>query len=635
MSIYNSAISGLQSSQIAIATTGHNIANVNTAGYRRQEILFETNTAVKTGNGFIGQGTNVSTIARVYNEFLERQVTQSESQSAYLDQYLQGLQQLDNVMGDRNAGFSTALQRFFASWNDVANDPASTTARQGVIGAANTVASSINSLGNYIQSLQESVNVDITGITSQINGYASSIASLNNRIASVQTTSTQPPNDLMDQRDQLLSQLNQLADVTVVKDSTTGDYNVFLGHGFQLVTGTVANAISARPSAYDPLRTEVFDANGSIQLSGNSSIGGKLGGVLDYRAQSLDAAQNALGRIAMALTQSVNDQHQLGQDLNGNAGGLFFGSMATSPQAFASSKNTGTASVTATLVDASQLSTSDYKLTFSAGVYTLSRLSDGQSWSNANIATLSATAAQGFSLSASVAPNAGDSFLIRPTSMAATNMTVAISDPSSIAVAAPVRADTSTGNTGTALISQPTVNTSTQPPLNANLTQPVTFTFTGSGTFDVTGVGTGNPVGVVYTPGGSITYNGWTVKITGTPVAGDVFTIGPNTAGTLDNRNALAIAGLQSDKSVIAGNNTLEGSYAILVGDIGNKTAEISVNQKAQQNLLGQARQAQQGASGVNLDEEAANLIRYQQAYQAAAKLISTASTMFDALLQL
>ncbi len=637
MSIFNTAAVALQSAQVAIATTGHNIANANTVGYRRQESLFETNTSVQTGSGFIGQGVNVATVRRVYDDFLERQVTQNESQTSYLDEYLLGMQQINNVLGDRSAGFSAAIQKFFSTWNDLADQPTSIPARQAVVGAANTVAGSITGLGEYLQSMQESVNIDITSMVGKINAYAVSIANMNDRIAAVQTSSTQEPNDLMDERDQLVSDLNELAGVTVVKDASTGSYNVFLGHGFQLVSTAGASSITTQPSLYDPLRLEVFGANGSVQLSGSVEIiGGKLGGLLDYRSQMLDLTQNSLGRIAIALSASVNDQHQLGQDLNGAAGGLLFNDTTVLPTTYSSTNNTGTGVLAATVSNASQLTVDDYTLSFSGGIYTLQRMSDGQSWSNASLATLSTNAAQGFSLSlTSGAPAAGDSFLIRPTVAAATNLNVVIFDPAKIAAAAPIRSAAATANTGAALFTQPVVDAATQPPLNANLSSPVTITFTGAATFDVTGAGTGNPSGVAYTSGGNISYNGWTMQITGTPAIGDVFTIGPNTGGTLDNRNTLAIAALQNSRTLIGGNTSIEGGYATLVGTIGNKTSEITVNQKAQKGLLDQTRQAQQSASGINLDEEAANLIRYQQAYQAAAKMISTATTMFEALLQI
>lgn len=636
MSIYSIATSALQSAQTAITTVGHNIANVNTEGYRRQEVIFGTNLATRTGSGFLGQGVNIVTVQRVYSELVERQVSRSEAQAGYLDQYLQGMQQINNILGDRSVGFSTMVQEFFASWGDLADDASSTSARQAVLGTAETLANNLNGVGEYLRSLQGSLNTDITSMVDQINSYAQNIAELNGRIAVSQSSGGQPPNDLLDQRDQLVSQLNDLAGVTVVKNDTTG-YNVFLGNGYLLVGGMTASSITAQASQYDPSRIEVYDANGGSLLSrGSGTLGGRLGGLLDYRSESLDIAQNSLGRLAIALSQSVNEQHQLGQDINGNPGGVFFTDPASFAQTFASTGNGGDGVISTAITDASALTTSDYRLSFSAGTYTLTRMSDGQSWSNASLATLSTTADQGFTLSLdSGTVSAGDSYLIRPTAAGSTSVGVAITNTNLIAAAAPIAAAASTANTGTAQITQPTVDTTTQPPLNANLTSTVTITFTSATTFDVTGAGTGNPTGLTYTPGGDISYNGWTFQITGTPANGDVFTVSANTGGELDNRNALAIAGLQNNKTLVGGTASLEGAYAALVSSIGNKTSQVEINQSAQANLLTQAQQAQQSVSGVNLDEEAANLLRFQQAYQAAAKLISTAQTMFDSILQI
>jgi len=636
MSIYSIATSALQSAQTAITTVGHNIANVNTEGYRRQEVIFGTNQATRSGSGFLGQGVNIVTVQRVYSELVERQVTRSEAQAGYLDQYLQGMQQINNILGDRTVGFSAMAQEFFASWGDLADAASSNSARQAVLGTAETLASNLNGVGEYLRSLQSSINGNITSMVDQINSYAQNIAELNGRIANSQSSGGPPPNDLLDQRDRLVSQLNDLAGITVVKSDTSG-YNIFLGNGYLLVGGMNASSITAQASQYDPARMEVYDANGASLLSrGSGTLGGRLGGLLDYRSESLDVAQNTLGRIAIALSQGVNKQHQLGQDINGNPGGVFFTDPASFAQTFASTNNGGDGDIATTITDASALTTSDYRLSFNAGAYTLTRLSDGQSWSNASLATLSTTADQGFTLSlASGTVSGGDSYLIRPTAAGATRVDVAISNPNLIAAASPIAAAVATANTGTGQITQPTVDTTNQPPLNANLGSTVTITFTSATTFDVTGTGTGNPTGLTYTPGGNISYNGWTFQITGTPANGDVFTVSANTGGELDNRNALAIAGLQNDKTLVGGTASLENAYAALVSSVGNKTSQVQINQKAQANLLTQAQQAQQSVSGVNLDEEAANLLRFQQAYQAAAKLISTAQTMFDSILQI
>jgi flagellar hook-associated protein 1 FlgK len=636
MSIFSIATSALQSAQTAITTIGHNIANANTEGYRRQEVVLGTNFATRSGSGYLGQGATVVTVQRIYSEFVERQVTRTEAQAGYLDQYLQGMKQVNNILGDRTVGFAAMAQAFFASWGALADDASSPYTRQAVLGAAETLASNLNGVGEYLRSLQVSLNADIVSMVDQVNSYAQNIAELNDRIANSQSSGGPPPNDLLDQRDRLVSQLNELAGITVVKSDTSG-YNIFLGNGYLLVGGSTATPITAKASQYDPARIEVYDANGASQLSrGSGTLGGRLGGLLDYRSESLDLAQNSLGRIAIALSQSVNKQHQLGQDLNGNPGGVFFRDPATFATTFASTNNTGDGEIAATITDASALTTSDYRLSFNAGTYTLTRMSDGQSWSDASLANLATTANQGFTLSlASGTVSGGDSFLIRPTAAGATSVEVAINNTSLIAAAAPIAGAAGTGNTGTAQITQPTVNTSNQPPLNANLTSTVTITFTSPTTFDVTGPGTGNPTGLTYTPGADISYNGWTFQIIGSPANGDTFTISANTGGELDNRNALAIGALQNNKTLVGGAASLEGAYAALVGSIGNKTSQVEINQTAQANLLTQAQQAQQSVSGVNLDEEAANLLRFQQAYQAAAKLISTAQTMFDSILQI
>ena len=227
---------------------------------------------------------------------------------------------------------------------------------------------------------------------------------------------------------------------------------------------------------------------------------------------------------------------------------------------------------------------------------------------------------------------AGDEFLIRPTVNGASQIGVAIQDASLIAAAAPIRTDAPLANTGSGRISAGTVNA--PPPPNPNLQQPVTLTFTSANTFDVSGAGTGNPSGIAFTPGVPISFNGWTVQITGSPNAGDTFSVGPNANGAADNRNALLLGALQTSNTLASGTANYQSAYGQIVSLVGNKTRELQVTSEAQAALLSQTEALQQSESGVNLDEEAANLLRYQQAYQAASKVIQTASQMFDALLE-
>jgi len=132
-----------------------------------------------------------------------------------------------------------------------------------------------------------------------------------------------------------------------------------------------------------------------------------------------------------------------------------------------------------------------------------------------------------------------------------------------------------------------------------------------------------------------VSYNGWTVELGGVPAAGDEFKIGPNTDGVGDNRNAVLLGALQTANTIGNGTTSYSGAYTQLVSLVGNKTRELEVISAAEGRYLEQAQAAHQAESGVNLDEEAANLLQYQQAYQAAAKIMQTASQLFEILLTL
>ncbi len=401
-----------------------------------------------------------------------------------------------------------------------------------------------------------------------------------------------------------------------------------MGSGQSLVVGQEFFRLSAVSSPDVPEQIDVAYGvgGGSVLLSPNALSGGSLGALLAFRADALTDTRNQLGRIAAGLQLTFNEQHRLGQDLRGGAGTDFF----SPPKAAVSARtdNNGSADLTATLVDADALVASDYRITFSAGNYRVTRLSDGNT---TNFAGLPQTV-DGVTLQlAGGVPADGDSFLVEPGRYVARNMSVAIHDTSLIAAAAPMRTGSGAANTGTASVNQGTVAA----PLDANVQQPVTITFTSPTTFSVTGVGTGNPVGLAYTSGDDISYNGWTVKISGTPAAGDTFRVEPNTNGTADNRNALALAQLQTTNTLAGGTSSFQGAYGQLTGFIGNTTREMNIASKAQEAIAARAVEAQQSVSGVNLDEEAANLMRYQQAYQASAKTIQVATVLFDTILSL
>ena len=633
ISVFGSGLSALNAAQIGLSTTEHNIANANTPGFNRQEVVLTTRIPQSTGAGFIGQGVDVSSVKRIYNEFLSTQVLQGQAQASKLETYYQQIGQIDNMLADSDAGLSPALQELFSAVNNVASSPESQAARQALLGSAQFLVSRFQSLNQRMSDINSSINGQITSSVTTINSYAQQIASLNKNIVLAQAAfNGQAPNDLLDQRDQLISLLNQEVKTSVVKQSD-GTFNVFIGAGQSLVVGEQPIILKAVQSLSDPSKLEVAYGSGAnvIRVQQSSFQGGNLEGLLAFRSESLDVAQNNLGRVALVLADTFNQQHKLGQDLNGALGGNFF----TQPVPLVNSNtaNTGTATVSASIASSSALTGSDYSLRFDGGTaYTLTRLSDN---TVTTLATLPQTV-DGLTITTSAGALAGDSYMIRPTVNGARDFAVAISDTSKIAAAAPIRSTTSLENIGSGRISEGTVNVVF--PVNANLQQPVSIVFDSPPTtYTVTGTGVpGSPVaGVAYAEGTAITYNGWTMQITGAPAAGDTFTVASNTNATADNRNALLLANLQTKNTMTGGTASYQGTYAQLVSQVGNKTRELELTSLAQTSMVNQIVQSQQSVSGVNLDEEAANLLRYQRAYQAAGRVIQVANTLFDTLLSL
>ena len=640
--IFGVSVSALNTAQIGMVTTEHNIANANTAGYNRQLVVQAARPAQLTGAGYVGQGSDVASIKRVYDQFLSAQVVQEQATSSQLNTYYTQIQQIDNMLADPNAGLSPALQDFFGAVSGVSSAPESTPARQTLLSNAQVLASRFQTMNQRLIDLNNSVNNQLTNSVATINGYAKQIAALNQDVVTATAQAGgKPPNDLLDQRDQLVLQLNQEVKANVVKQDD-GSLNISIGNGQLLVVGAQAFSLQTVQSLNDPTKLEVaygVTAGNIIRMQQSGIQGGNVGGLLNFRSQSLDAAQNSLGLVATGLAGTFNQQHQLGQDLNGVLGGNFF--VQPVPVVNNSTSNTGAAVVGASISSYSALTGSDYSLQFNGGTsYTLTRLSDN---TVTNIPGGLPQTVDGLTISVAGAPAVNDSFMIRPTVNGALSIAVAITDPAKVAAAAPIRTNAALTNNGTGKISAGTVNAPppvTPDPLHPltdqNLQQPVTITFTSAATFDVTGTGVGLPaIGVAYTSGGNISYNGWTAQITGVPSAGDTFTVGPNTNASSDNRNALLLGGLQTQNTLLGGTTSYQGVYGQMVTQVGNKTREMQVTSTAQETMLQQTIQAQQAVSGVNLDEEAANLLRYQRAYQAAGKAMEIASTMFDTLLSL
>ncbi|PIV15127.1 MAG: flagellar hook-associated protein FlgK [Gallionellales bacterium CG03_land_8_20_14_0_80_55_15] len=630
--IFSASLSGMNAAQYALTTTEHNIANANTPGFTRQQVLVSSRAAQASGAGFIGQGVDVAGVQRIYDQFLTTQVRQEQSQSSYLSAYLSAMKQVDNLVADPAAGVSPAMQSFFDAMNGLSSSPESVPARQTVISTAQFAVNRFQAIDQRLTDIADGLTGQIAGSVQSVNTYATQIATLNGNIKrAIAAGQGQPPNDLLDQRDQLVNQLNKEMKVTV-QQQTDGAMNVFVGNGQALVIDERAMALQVVQSPNDPSKVDIaYLTNGkTIPLQQSSLQGGNLGAYLTFRDQSLEPARNALGRVALGLATSLNQQNQLGQDLQGALGGSLL--VAAAPRVDKGANNTGTATLSASIASVSALTTSDYQLKFDGTHYTMTRLSDN-ALTNLGASLVPAPTVDGFTVNLDAgAMAAGDSFSIRPTANAARDIALLNNDPAKLATAAPIRTSAALTNLGTAKITAGTVNA--PPPLNANLQAPLSITFTSATTFTV--VGAVPAVGAqTYTPGQAISFNGWTTQISGTPVAGDAFNVAANTNATGDNRNVLLMAGLQKQNLLANGTTSFQGAYSQLVGSIGAKTNELMVTSQAQDAMLTQTVAMQQGVSGVNLDEEAANLLRYQKAYQASAKAMQIANTMFDALLTL
>jgi flagellar hook-associated protein 1 FlgK len=640
MGILSIGVSGLNAAQAGLLTAGHNIANASTPGFSRQQIVQATNISLRTGSGYVGQGTQVTTVRRNYDELLGRQVLSAEAGAAEMDSYLAQIRQLDSMLADPTAGLSPSLSAFFKGIQDVAANPTSMAARQSMLSTAQALSSRFQALDQRIVDVGEGVNSQVGVQITQINAYSSQLAEVNQQVALARAGgSRQEPNDLLDQREQLLKDLNKLVRVTTVNQGD-GSYNVFVGAGQPLVVGTEAFQLKALRSSdqVERLTVGLVGPSGTPQVIPESQItGGSLGGVLRFRNETLDEARNALGRIAATLAQNVNDQHRLGQDLSGAMGQSLF--TLAAPKVTASSSNAGSGVPTVALdgPGIAELTTSNYELGFVGGNYQLTRLSD-------NLVRTYATLPQtvdGFSISAGAwLPAANDRVLIRPTSDAAQGFAVATSDVRALAAAAPVRSSGALGNKGRGAIESGSVNG--PPPANASLQNKVTITFTSATTFDVLDVTAASTLatGVAYVAGDDISYNGWTTQIRGTPASGDVFTVEANVNGVGDSRNASLLGALQTSNTMNAASggsatSSYLGAYAQFVSVIGSKSNEVGAIGATQHSLADQATTALQSVAGVNLDEEAANLLRYQQAYQAAAKVLEISGRLFDEILSI
>ncbi|MBC7682424.1 MAG: flagellar hook-associated protein FlgK [Ferruginibacter sp.] len=616
----------LVANEVALQTIGNNIANSSTVGYSRQSVVLQTVEGQYTGGGYIGKGVDIQTIQRNHDEYLTRQAALSKSVSASDVTRANKLLQMEDVFKGGTNGLGAAVTDMMNAFSDVASAPTDLTARTVVLTRADEAAARFNDAFTQLTNLQTGLNTELQNAAAAVNTLTTNLAAVNGQIQQARGNG-QSPNDLLDKRDNLINQLNQYIQTTQI-DADDGTVTVFAASSQPLVLGTKATTLQVQSNPQDTSQSQIVMVSGSqkVVLSEGMMGGGSIVGMLKFQNQDLAQGVNLLGRIAASLTTVVNAQHQLGLDLDGNAGGNLF-TPVTMPVGAAAASNTGsgTLGVSVDTATVGSLQASDYQVTFtSPTAFTVTRLTD-----NTVITPTSPGIYDGLAFTSGGVQAAGDSFMVRPFSTAAGTIATAFASPRQLAVASPVQASMGTTNTGSLAVA----NLSAK---SVPIPAAVTLTFTGSNSYTRSDTGT---TPYTYTPGTAIAFDaanpttGWSLTLSGAAQAGDSIALGPaNTSYTkLNSSNADALLRLR-DMALFDGSSLSDG-YAALMSQVGVKVQSVQYTAEVSKSIADNLETSRTSVSGVNLDEEAAKLLQYQQAYQASAKMVQIAQTIFDSLM--
>jgi flagellar hook-associated protein 1 FlgK len=619
MSVLSTGTGALIAFQRALGTVSHNVANVNTEGYSRQRVEFATRTPTDYGYGYVGNGVKIADIQRIADQLATSRLLDSGGELARLQQ-LSGLSnRVDALFSDTATNVSGLWSNFFDSVSALSSNAAGTAEREDMLAQANSLATRFRQLDGQLRTLDAEVNNGLLAGTQEINRLAAEIARINGTIGSNASS------DLLDRRDQLVSELVGYTGGTAVSQDG-GMLNVFTAGGQPLVVGNQASTLTTIADPYRPERLQLaLVSQGTTVALDQRTLGGRMGGLVEFRATVLDPARAELGRIAVTMADAFNTGHAAGMDLYGDMGGDFFSLPA--PRVAAHAGNAGNASLQATLADAGAVTGQDLVLRFDGSAWTATRADTGEAVPLTGTGTAAdPLVAGGIALVVSTAPPpaAGDRFLLQPTSGAAAGLGVAISDSSRIAAATPVSASADLDNTGTGALGTMKVVDAT----DAALLDDAVIEFIDAGQFTIDGAGP-----YAFTPGQTISANGWSVTLDGAPAAGDQFRTGRTSARSGNNGNAALLSNLDDARVHNGGTISLNGALGGLTTKVGSAARQAQYSADAQQAIHDDAQAARDSISGVNLDEEAANMLRLQQAYQAAAQIISTADTMFQSIL--
>ena len=612
--------SALIAFQRALSTVGHNVANINTPGYSRQRVELEARDATYFGYGYQGNGVQIVDVRRMADSLATSRLLDSGGELARLQQLSTLSSRLDQLFSEKATGISAPWSSFFDSVNALSSNAAGSADRESVLAQANALVTRFRQIDQHLDGLDTEVNAGLTAATGEVNRLAKEIAQLNGQIGG----SSSPSGDLLDRRDQLISELVAFTGGNAATQDG-GLVNVFSAGGQPLVVGATASTLVTVPDPYRPERLQVaLETNGQRVTLDKRALGGQIGGLVEFRTTVLDPAMAELGRIATSLAQTFNEGHRAGMDQYGQMGADFF--TLPAPRLSSNANNTGNASLTTSVGNVAGLNAQNVLLRFDGAAWVATHPDTGASIPMTGTGTAAdPLVVNGIEVVlASGTPAANDRFLLQPTAGAAGNLGVAITDPGRIAAATPVKATTDLANTGSGKLSGLKVTDAA----NAALLAPADIEFLDATQYTINGTGP-----FAYTPGQTIAYNGWSVVLDGAPAAGDTFSVGPTGANSSDNGNAKLLSNLDDARVLNGGTLTLNGAIGGLTTQVGSAARQADYSAQAQQVIHDQAQAARDAVSGVNLDEEAADLMRLQQAYQAASQIIATADTLFQSLL--
>ncbi|RQO81097.1 flagellar hook-associated protein FlgK [Acidovorax sp. FJL06] len=654
MSLLNVGARALLANQVALQTAGHNIANVNTPGYSRQTVVLQTVQGQFTGGGYIGQGVDVQTILRNQSELLTRQSAAAGSTQAADAVRAERLSQLQEVFSGGTEGLGAAINDMMNAFSDVVSAPTDITARTVVLTRLDETAARMRTAADRLNEIQYTVTEQLQSSVTAINSLATQMASINEQIARAKGNG-QTPNDLLDQRDQIIRNINQYVQTTQIP-ADDGTVGLFVAGSQPLVLGTTATSLSIDDATQFPASGQTklfFNRPGAspVEMDENVLGGGSISGLLRFNNNDLTEGRNLLGRMALAIGMTMNDQQNLGLTLDGVPGKDLF-ALPTSMPGSTNGAGVGTVSFTGP----TQFAASDYEIRFTVGTAgQVVRLSDGKSTAFTSAANLATLQIDGLNFNLTTPGNPGERMLFKPFSTAANNIQALVYSPRDLAVANPINAAMGTANGGTmqlaglkatglpnppGLVLPANANPAALPPILGGVQ--LQFTAGPPTTYDVLDRGTAPPTVLAaaqpYTSGAPISINGWEIKLQGSPKTGDTVVIGNaldpqyGDAYTRNSGNANALMSLRDVK--MFDESTLSDGYAGAIAQVGTRTQSAKFAADLSTTIASNLERDRTAVSGVNLDEEAARLIQYQQAYQASSKMIQIAQNIFDSLIQ-